>query len=73
MTAVAGSQAIVPDFGFYRDLSPQGPIGTDANGLCIFRYRELVRKNLLKEFDEISCRKELERHCDDKGLITNCL
>ena len=30
---VSGSQtSVVPDFGFYRDLAPQGPVGTDADG-----------------------------------------
>ena len=70
---VAGSQTLVPDFGFYRDLAPQGPVGTDAKGLCIFRYRELVRKNLSKEFDQIVCPRELEKHCDDTGKWTDPL
>jgi hypothetical protein len=53
------------DLAVYRLMEAEGPVGTDADGTQVFRYKELVRKNFLKDYTGIVHRTELERHCDD--------
>lgn len=56
------------DLTVYRLMEPEGPVGTSADGTQMFRYKELVRKNFLKDYSGIVHRTELERHCDDASF-----
>ena len=66
-STVAGQ--IGADLGFYRDLPVEGPVGMDADGIQQFRYQELLRKNVVKDYDGIVYPAELERHCMDDDFV----
>jgi hypothetical protein len=67
-TLVASHQT--KDISYYQALPIEGPLETGADGKPLFRYQELVRRNVMRIYDGIS-HSEIESYLTDSEFEKN--
>lgn len=66
----SGAGQATLDASYCHDWPSEPSIATcAATGIFLYRYRELVRKNITKEYDGVVHVTELERHCEEEEFL----